>query len=346
VLLTSLALLLLAAVVHASSHALIKTSKDRLAFSWWMLGVSSVLGIPLLLLTPWPPSGAWPWIGLSGLLEALYFASLSRAYSVGDFSSTYPVARGSAPLFTLVWAILLLGERPSLPGIGGVVLIVAGILGLQSGPGALRHTTKERGAAGAAGEAGAAGAAGAAGEAGGLGLRALRWALLTGLLISGYSAVDKVGIRFVSPIPYLYFVLTAAWLALSPQWFSRKRRAALLHALGLGGRRPGQRGAGEREGQRGALGGDATDRENAHKRPSLQGPVGIVAAALLGFAAYVLVLTALRRSPLSYVGPVREISVVMSAWIGVRFLGERGGRGRIAAALSVAAGIALIALGG
>ena len=74
-----------------------------------------------------------------------------------------------------------------------------------------------------------------------------------------------------------------------------------------------------------------------------------VAGRSLGRAMAVglaLVLTALRLSPVSYVSPVRELSVVVGAWIGVRHLGEPGGRLRIFAALLVALGIIVIALGG
>ena len=67
---------------------------------------------------------------------------------------------------------------------------------------------------------------------------------------------------------------------------------------------------------------------------------------MLGSGAYALVLAALRLSPVSYVSPVRELSVVFGAWIGVRFMGEPGGRLRIFAAMMVALGVILIALGG
>ena len=52
-----------------------------------------------------------------------------------------------------------------------------------------------------------------------------------------------------------------------------------------------------------------------------------------------LVLAALRLSPVSDVSPVRELSVVIGAWIGVRFMGEQGGRLRVVAAALVATGI-------
>jgi uncharacterized membrane protein len=137
---------------------------------------------------------------------------------------------------------------------------------------------------------------------------AARWALVTGFLISIYSAVDKVGVRYFDPLIYLYLILFVGWLALTPQWLRADRRAALIAEL---------------------------DRR-----------ASIAASALFGIAAYALVLTALRLSPVSYVSPVREVSVVVGAWIGVKFMAEQGGRVRIVASLLVALGILLIAAGG
>ena len=67
---------------------------------------------------------------------------------------------------------------------------------------------------------------------------------------------------------------------------------------------------------------------------------------MLGTGAYLLALLALRLSPVGYVGAVREMSVVIGAWMGVRFLGERGGAVRIVASGLVAAGILLISVAG
>src|SRR5205814_1951802 len=137
---------------------------------------------------------------------------------------------------------------------------------------------------------------------------------LTGLLISTYSAVDKAGVSYFSPFMYLYFILFVCWIALSFQFVSSERRAAIRSEIRKG------------------------SRKNAAFR--------IIAAAILGTAAYFFVLAAMRLSPVSYVGPVREVSVVIGAWIGVRFMAERGGSLRIAASALVAAGILLIAFGG
>jgi drug/metabolite transporter (DMT)-like permease len=227
---------------------------------------------------------------VSGLIEAMYFITLTRAYALGDLSQVYPLARGSAPLFVLVWALIFLDERPKPIGVGGIFIVVIGMY-LVNLP-KLADWNRPL-----------------------LGLRsaAARWALLTGLLISIYSSIDKVGMRYVDPLPYLYLFLVVTWVALSAQWLHPDRRSALHAEVQIDRRRVLATAA---------------------------------AVAILGSSAYALVLAALRLSPVSYVSPVRELSVVFGAWIGVRFLGEPGGRLRIFAALLVALGIMIIALGG
>lgn len=70
-----------------------------------------------------------------------------------------------------------------------------------------------------------------------------------------------------------------------------------------------------------------------------------IAVALLSPIAYVLVLTALAVSPVSYVAPAREVSIVIGAFLGARLLKESDGRRRIWAAVAVAIGVIALALG-
>lgn len=67
--------------------------------------------------------------------------------------------------------------------------------------------------------------------------------------------------------------------------------------------------------------------------------------ALLSPLAYVLVLTAMSFTPVSYVAPAREISIVIGAFIGARYLKEADGRRRIWAAVAMAVGVIALALG-
>jgi uncharacterized membrane protein len=67
--------------------------------------------------------------------------------------------------------------------------------------------------------------------------------------------------------------------------------------------------------------------------------------AVLSPVAYVLVLTAMSFTPVSYVAPVREVSIVIGASIGARYLQERDGRRRVWSAVAMAAGVIALALG-
>jgi drug/metabolite transporter (DMT)-like permease len=70
----------------------------------------------------------------------------------------------------------------------------------------------------------------------------------------------------------------------------------------------------------------------------------IVGVGTLSPLAYVLVLFALTRAPVSLVAPVRESSVVVGALLGARVLGEGHLVRRIAAASAIAVGIAALAI--
>jgi drug/metabolite transporter (DMT)-like permease len=65
----------------------------------------------------------------------------------------------------------------------------------------------------------------------------------------------------------------------------------------------------------------------------------------LSSIAYILVLTALAFTPVSYVAPAREVSIVIGAFIGVRYLKEGHWKRRLIAAAVIAAGILALAIG-
>ena len=294
----SLLFLLSAASLHALSNMLIKQARDKLAFAWWSNTALAVLGLPLLMFVGQPQPIGWGYVLVSGLIEAIYFVTLTRAYALGDLSQVYPIARGSAPLFTLLWATLFLSEQPSLGGLIGIGLIVSGLY-LVNLPSLAAWRTPL------------------------IGLRsaASRWALFTGFFISIYSTIDKVGVRYFDPLVYLYLFISVTSITLSVQWLMPSRRSALLD--------------------------EVKPMNDANSIGAKAKPIGrVLAGALFGTAAYTLVLMALQLSPVSYVSPVRELSVVIGAWLGIRVMGEQGGRVRIAASLLIAIGILTIAVYG
>jgi drug/metabolite transporter (DMT)-like permease len=67
--------------------------------------------------------------------------------------------------------------------------------------------------------------------------------------------------------------------------------------------------------------------------------------AVLTPAGYVLVLYAMRIAPISHVAPAREMSMMIGAYLGARFLSEGHYVRRLAGSLLIAAGVAALTLG-
>ncbi len=75
-----------------------------------------------------------------------------------------------------------------------------------------------------------------------------------------------------------------------------------------------------------------------HRRETL-----IVAA--LNPLSYILILTALTFSPVSYIAPAREVSILIGAALGAKFLKEGDVTRRLAAASLMVLGVVALALG-
>jgi hypothetical protein len=71
----------------------------------------------------------------------------------------------------------------------------------------------------------------------------------------------------------------------------------------------------------------------------------VIAVALLCPLSYILVLTAMVFTPVSYVAPAREVSILVAALMGTHLLAEGDAGRRLAAALAMVAGITCLALG-
>jgi drug/metabolite transporter (DMT)-like permease len=202
--LTALGLLLLAASLHAMWNLLVKNARQKQVFTWWALVVGAICFAPLLILTRAFPLQVWPLVICSALVEAVYYITLTRAYEHGDFSLVYPMARGAAPAFLVLWAILFLGERPRLAGFAGLALLVLGLI-IVGGKTwwSLRKTAK-------------------------LSTSGLALALSVAFCISIYSVIDGAAVRMVSPLPYTVLVLSLANAFFTPLVLLRYGRRAVV----------------------------------------------------------------------------------------------------------------------
>jgi drug/metabolite transporter (DMT)-like permease len=118
---------LAAAVMHAGWNVLIKLNLDRFLSLCLLQFFMGIMGLVMLLSSPAPTPSCLPYALASGILHLGYNLFLVRSYRSGDLSQVYPIARGAAPLMTLVAAWIALDERPGLPGIAGIAILVGGV---------------------------------------------------------------------------------------------------------------------------------------------------------------------------------------------------------------------------
>ena len=224
----------------------------------------------------------------------------------------YPIARGTGVALTAVLSGPLLGESISGLGALGVSLVVLGVM--LVGAGSIAEFLRRRcrhgaapvvemsdamvvGAAAAApaesSEAPAADAAHAdapmqrpsaaewctaLGRGTSSSTAAVLLALVTGVLISAYSLVDKLGVTSVSPVSYIALISVAQAACMTPAMFVWKRRELL-------------------------------DTPRTKKRYAAVVGVGVI-------GTYLVVLFALQLASVGYVVALRELSVVVGAVIG------------------------------
>ncbi|MGC4190636.1 MAG: DMT family transporter [Thermomicrobiales bacterium] len=134
----ALALVLVAAGIHATWNYLTKRINGGISAVWLYTAVSSIAYAPVAAIVAFvtrPHIGPVEILFMlgSGVFQLFYFVMLARGYERADLSIVYPVARGTGPLLATVLAIVLLGEHPTPVTIVGSILICGGVFVLASG---------------------------------------------------------------------------------------------------------------------------------------------------------------------------------------------------------------------
>ena len=282
----AIALVLTAALIHASWNYILKKSGGGVGFVWAFALLSSLLYAPLavgvVIVQHFQFSvQALAYLFASAVLHTGYYLLLDRGYRYGDLSVVYPLARATGPFLTVLVALALLGERPGAIALCGAALVVGGAFFLAASPAKLR-------------EAGA--------------VRGIAFAILTGCMIASYTVVDKQAVSAALIPPILQ------------DWGANLGRVLVMAPLAL--RRPQEIRAAW-----------------SNKRKA------VILVALLCPLSYILVLSAMVFTPVSYVAPAREISILFAALMGTHWLREGDMARRIAAAAAMALGVVALALG-
>ncbi|MGZ9156952.1 MAG: EamA family transporter [Candidatus Binatia bacterium] len=137
---------------------------------------------------------------------------------------------------------------------------------------------------------------------------AVGYALITGLFIAAYTLWDKQAVSHFAIMPMVL------------DWGANVGRAILLTPFAL------------------RYSEEAVIEWREHKWEA-------IAIAILIPLSYILVLTALSFTPVSYVAPAREISILIGTALGARLLAEGDATRRLAAAGAMVLGIVALALG-
>jgi drug/metabolite transporter (DMT)-like permease len=119
---------LFAALLHAGWNAVLKLGLDRFSAILFLALVQGGIALVLLPFFAAPARAAWPWVLAGSALHSGYKLVLIRAYSHGDLSQIYPLARGTAPLIVALVGATVLGETLSGLRLAAMLSIAAGIM--------------------------------------------------------------------------------------------------------------------------------------------------------------------------------------------------------------------------
>jgi drug/metabolite transporter (DMT)-like permease len=126
--LTATLLALGAAVLHAGWNLAIKQADgDRYVALWGQFLVAGIVSAVIIVAIGGVPGSAWPWAAISGLVHIPYCAFLALAYTRGEFSLVYPVARGAGALLAAIGGVWLLGDDLGWVGLLAIGVVAAGL---------------------------------------------------------------------------------------------------------------------------------------------------------------------------------------------------------------------------
>ncbi len=180
--LTTLAIVLAAATIHAFWNTIIARARDTQATTALALAIGVLVGAPFAILRWDVQPEAWPFIVASSVIELAYFWLLTSAYNRAEMSLVYPIARGMAPVIVLIVSVVLLGVATSPAQASGVALVGVGVILVRGLRGGARWSD-------------------------------VALALAVATSIAGYTLVDKEGVRYADPVTYVTLILVAPAIA-------------------------------------------------------------------------------------------------------------------------------------
>ena len=195
--LTATFMALAAACLHAGWNLAVKRNTDSGLALWGQFFIAMFIAGGVLI--GWwiffdGPSFAWQYTLLSGITHLPYSMLLVRAYNTGDFSVSYPIARGGGAVGAAVLGVVLLDDVLSPLTVAGIGTAAVGFFLLSRGS-----------------------------------LRQMRFALATAVIIGIYTAIDATGVReSADPAAYALSIFVTTGMTVSVWTFITRRKEALV----------------------------------------------------------------------------------------------------------------------
>ena len=198
-------IILVAAVAHAMWNLASKYKRgDTLLFVWAYTGISALLCVPIWAALVTPGRQVLDWrlalgAAISAVLHIAYSLILQVGYDRAELGVVYPVARGTGPLLTMFFAVLMLGEHLTAVAMLGAFLIIAGILVVTGNP--FRRASHHP-------------------------LQGVLWGAATGATIAGYTLWDSYSVTslHLAPVSYYTGTLLLQGILLTPSALRRRHR--------------------------------------------------------------------------------------------------------------------------
>ena len=189
--LTALTLVIVGALMHAYWNVQMKRARGGVGFIWLFTLIAVAFLAPagvyrLIETGSWSDPRMLLAAAASAIVHVVYHNALQLGYRHGDFSTVYPVARGVAPMMTVVGAAILFTEAVPLTNWIGAGAIAAGIVLLSV----------------------------KFGEGAGKGHKGIGWAILTGVSITAYTLIDAWAVVQLRADPLAYYFVSQCFRAI------------------------------------------------------------------------------------------------------------------------------------
>lgn len=206
-------LIIISALMHALWNLLVKRSRHKTVFIWWMFVASGglfTLTIPFLP-EPFqqPDAHTLLMVSLGAVCFVLYHLFNGRAYRGGDLSVVYPLCQTSM-IYVPLWGMTLLGERLSAVGACGILLVVFGTYSIQMQRLSLGEMVR---------------------PFRNLRTPSVRDALAAGFIYSIGSIAEKSGVRNYSPLYFTYLLVLIMFFLMTFNIFRPKYRPMIGEEL-------------------------------------------------------------------------------------------------------------------